>query len=1186
MRVNRNLNRPGETRQVEHLNLSPELQKYNFIQKKIHRFWGGPKAKIPLIWITYEIEPDKLELNKEELLYFQVGGKKHYSKIKNFEMDARGNKIVVGIDLSQIKDVNETPQGFIQEKEFSIRYKLYWRDKDNSKHYIDQGELDLGIAPLNCIGCKLKKTKILARTEEGEKIAVEHNISKSQEKLCELVFVHPGDLKFSNPVNSKLVLRVEDNEGEIKDGFFLEGEFGKSSEYNLYNITKNKKSPVFITIDFENFGNPAAPKLLKVFVDKEDYNPTTGENEKETIVEKELVVHPDSAVTQLGMEIMHDDKNLLHNIRKKPSQSITIKEPVLWAIGTENKNIELLSLTLWNSANNPEPDGQVDITNFKLEFSLKDQKGNLLKDRQGEVTGFENWLKSYKEPATAFNIANGDSPFWMRLILPSERIPKAIPDEVTVYISIKCCYREIQKAKMVDSGDIDVNIEIKFTLKRYVEKWLALDFGTCAIAAAIFDPNLQTQDNLELLNLNEVHDNRLREKWGDEKVIIFDEKGTEFLSAMMYLDIENAGGDKKSNPVVSLTRDIVKFSPTADDKRDLEFLSKVLPNIKMLLGHDFVPLNYSKGTRAIKIGPETYEKIPVKIIVKAAYQQLFKNYIIPSIKKLYSSLEGQPFSLELLKTFGNIVITVPNTFNQTHQQILKELFLRDIDWNLIPEDYKSPEIKDRKTSLFFKDRIKFVSESDAVACYYLNRWSQIHSKEEESPPIQYLLIYDIGAGTVDISYQKVIQGEGSLKIKDLGKIGIIKAGNSLDTVLTQIIDIDSKLKGVRLNYDVFSCEEKNLASLVSLKNFIKDGIKVELSRVWNLKADNSTLSYNAELFRRVRAWDKKAFDGLIKLGLFKRNFLLNDFMDSVTVKLIENLRNIVDKAYLENSKLKVDRVIISGRMANFLPLQERLKAIFNQYTTIKNMESVITVPEGELKKAVVLGALARVTTYAYSDFKERDINAYYGLLWKEKAFGGKDFAFKKLLEPGEKSQHTLYGSPKKVHGLYEIKPDDIDMTFADKVSLVKSFTPSPDVSFSSLRSEMITKVLEIRKDALGIGNPSKVPVKLKYDDNLMLRLRVKNVETDPANINAYSLEQDITFEENSWPFNQMTQLSREQDNILEKIKSGEIEWKIESAPEVKIREESEEQKSVISSEEIKEEPEENIHEEEEDERLL
>ena len=71
-----------------------------------------------------------------------------------------------------------------------------------------------------------------------------------------------------------------------------------------------------------------------------------------------------------------------------------------------------------------------------------------------------------------------------------------------------------------------------------------------------------------------------------------------------------------------------------------------------------------------------------------------------------------------LKTFGNIVITVPNTFNQTHKTILTDLFKKYITWDIIPDQYKPAHLQNKKSSLFF-DEVKFISESDSVAYYYL-----------------------------------------------------------------------------------------------------------------------------------------------------------------------------------------------------------------------------------------------------------------------------------------------------------------------------------------------------------------------------------------------------------------------------------------------------------------------------------
>jgi hypothetical protein len=231
MIVRRDLNRSGETQQVDRLNLRPEVGHFNFIQRYIHRIWGGTKAKVSLIYIEC-ILPPNLKVNKEKLFYLEVGGKRHYSRLSSFEMDSSGNDIPIGIDLSQIEDVNELLDEFIVGKNVLLKYKLLFRNEKNSIHFLDEGELELEITPLHCRSCELGETNALRGTGEDDKIPIEHNISKSREKLWELVFNHPGHLQFSNPVSSKILLRIEEDGKTIKDKFFLEGEFGNGTEYN------------------------------------------------------------------------------------------------------------------------------------------------------------------------------------------------------------------------------------------------------------------------------------------------------------------------------------------------------------------------------------------------------------------------------------------------------------------------------------------------------------------------------------------------------------------------------------------------------------------------------------------------------------------------------------------------------------------------------------------------------------------------------------------------------------------------------------------------------------------------------------------------------------------------------------------------------------------------------------------
>ena len=90
------------------------------------------------------------------------------------------------------------------------------------------------------------------------------------------------------------------------------------------------------------------------------------------------------------------------------------------------------------------------------------------------------------------------------------------------------------------------------------------------------------------------------------------------------------------------------------------------------------------------------------------------------------------------------------------------------------------------------------------------------------------------------------------------------------------------------------------------------------------------------------------------------------------------------------------------------------------------------------------------------------------------------------------------------------------------------------------------------------SNKGNVNFTLKYDKDIKFTLRADKLQTKLSNLET-SLIQDLSYEENTWPYNQMNALRNDVKNMIEEVEiKNEEDEKAKSSVEI-----SEEKNSLI-----------------------
>lgn len=535
-------------------------------------------------------------------------------------------------------------------------------------------------------------------------------------------------------------------------------------------------------------------------------------------------------------------------------------------------------------------------------------------------------------------------------------------------------------------------------------EWLSVDFGTSAIVAT-FARLLNNNPDTNLLDLKAKKEELLKRTYKTDAARRKDEQPepAPFISSDICYnsvnsgpyDAERADDDFKTYPLW--------LSPTTG-MADIK-----LPCLKSLIGNQVLPDILSRQEQntfrykelqdgnEIEVGlfttagnqlhPNQLAKID--IILECAYKQLFKHYICQS------NPEGTDGSIEYDKV-NKLVLSVPNTFTPKHHAQLREL-AKKIFPNLYPE------------------YLQVVNESDAVACYYIyNRYKFFqntdglieNNREQELESKEHVLVFDMGAGTLDLTYfikQTTLQGVTTIDMQ--GKLGVSKAGNYLDYLLAEILcdfleaNEHEAAEDFRkwMELDKMTRERQNTPKkhCEALKDYVKNQVKPLLNYPDKCIPD-------ANIGEHKITFTSKENGTTLTVNNIKQNKKYQQYIRECTEETLDNLvelfgeqpQSIIEK---DTPQLDIDVLIFSGRSSTLNDIREAVAGCIKKYcnhdilyadlisTTLSKSPLLQTknMRSKPLKTAVSFGALLYADWInrpkAYQ-FKGRKIFAQYGAL--------------------------------------------------------------------------------------------------------------------------------------------------------------------------------------------------------------
>lgn len=661
---------------------------------------------------------------------------------------------------------------------------------------------------------------------------------------------------------------------------------------------------------------------------------------------------------------------------------------------------------------------------------------------------------------------------------------------------------ETEKVKRNEGTPFSATLRLP-VYQKPCDKWLGIDFGTSAIVSMYDKETLDLRNRKKELNGGETQNGNENDNEIDNDFDPQYEKGTKFLSSNTIFRVNAQRTQGKSqllteNAVIPDYHSLaVCLSPTWKiEQANHRF---VLPCLKMMVGYDLLPQLESfpnnqfsyftvnggicQENRLIDEQNNPTTLAFVDNVLKEVYSELFQYYIRESLPRDVSN-----------EKINRIVLTVPNTFSPRHRKTIEEI---------VKSSLNNLEIRD----------ICFVSESDAVACYYLNHRHEINKSLNRSTDKinegENILVYDMGAGTLDLSLFSLEPSENNTrKVTVQGNIGLSKAGNYLDYVLANIlVDILRQQKD-KENADKIESYIKNvktdtLDSARDLKNFIKEELKPALSK-------DKDITLNKDTYENL---------ALLQNLIFKPSEILKHrdfegFIDDCTGRLIKNFFKFLQLP----DNFKLDTVVVSGRSSKLLQVRDALDKALEPYKDSETFK-IYNTSEGAndvSKTAVVEGAMMYAEERHSNEptviFCENSITPCYGVIYRDQ---DKKEHYKELFNPrtAKPIVQTIDG---RKFSTYRTEDVTIDLRYTKDTPLllIQSYSGNTENDWNNGNMDYISIVQAYSTTHMGRLQDAKLHVEV--DTQNMIKLAVNSTVSDDYSPNRIDITKS-SIGDSLWP---------------------------------------------------------------------
>ena len=977
-----------------------------------------------------------------------------------------------------------------------------------------EDDFDTGKQYINSDNVKIADFNIELKPAIGYASSINHLDAK-----CYLKQIIYSDIVYFGEVNEITEAAPWSDDSDISPNKDFSSKLMKQKQdkaLRLANITPDNKISVPVYIDLSRYPVPRKPETEEIIINI-TYS-IDGKTFSEEI-KKDIVIVPNTTETDLVWEC-NDGGN-----ESPLEESFELDQPIAW-VKDEDGGMDCFTLKLGNRASEADNGGKVIIKNFNINFVYDDDKDfSNIKVKGGSTKKYTNDdLKFFK--INGNDIESLESEFIFNDGSPVEELTIGFNNNDIINISdglakinavISFNYTIIKEDNTEKEGN--VKTDVKFYLEKYTgDHWVAVDYGTAASVGAFADSEAVEMKSINklVLNLQKSLEKNLKRSGTYSKDDI-KESDTKFISSEILL---RPAGDKafpKTNVNgTKFDNNIVELSPT---NSRITASNAVLPYLKSLIGSKYIPnlngFEYKKAENEIAVDNAT-EPLLFNTVLSNTYQSLISDFVLKAIDK------------DDKEKANKIIFTIPNTFTPKHTKLIKK-------------------VVEEKSTQFNKHYISFVSESDAVLSYYLKSWSALNKgranieRFKSGDSDEYVFIYDMGAGTLDITYAKISRdNNGQTNVDIIGRLGSTSAGNYFDAVVAKAVNsLDNEnFFGVKdfFQTDTLTAAQKN--TLSKLKEIIRKEVKPLLNIQGSSVDIVKDMQGNIDLANDSTTFP---FDN----GSSTFNINIEDILNSEEVAnfIYINSKTLLNEFFslysdperngetLEKGNFRIDTVMFTGRSIQFDTLRQAVRTELTEWVKSENDSDIFTIynPDSkELKNIVVKGALQYATSYHNrignsTQINNRNIQARYGILSKDHLGAWK---FDEFINPATKPAHpnsyfkdgiTIFHYDTEKNSEHT-NGNKIDLSHSPVAFFVQSYSSDTAKDANENRWEFITKMFSIKRESIRLSDKKRIPLRVVVDEDNNMIVKVGPRDFGAKEPLSIDTDNNNTFKMSMWPY--------------------------------------------------------------------
>ena len=964
-----------------------------------------------------------------------------------------------------IKDCSETQQRV--PKKYQIDFDVIVLDESSNEIDRHHECINMTFAPLDIKPCFAINL---------EKDTIQYNSQFEELKIGEVVAWIDESYKYTPRLNFDTKISIFDGSVDLGDVLFFNNKEGlRIREWKgVLKPSREKLQRLDIYIDLSKISNPIEEEKRLTIENKSKFSVEYSPEIIQPLAEQteQLIIKRDGQNAELKVMLGDDIEDSLTFLTDGKNLDIS-----LFSFTPNSKMQRQLAIGISNAAT----DGSIKQAGVIVRnFSISDSVCNDVKvlDEKGTVLSMFTMIEGDDWELLNSNgglfLKNGKDSFTdLDLTFNPSQIAEVVGTDKECTFSIETVvsfdYYENKKGQPYTNSDFkhfSVTLRWNLQLEPYPE-WLCVDYGSSAIVCKY---------NKNIIDLKKQKDAVYSdERNGYDKFTEDSFEGdTKFLSSDILfhqlspnqIDTALCVEQAQKKPYNTLA---VCLSPTSS--LVINEVQRQLPCLKILVGNENLPPNaFYDVYQYLRFNSKTSKPEYVKVkdartnneesslssvtnIFEEAYNELFTYFVSPVV--------GDK------RKMNKVVLTYPNTYTPTHLGILRNIA--------------------NKTFPYLRDGyLRFVSESDAVAAYYLSNWAKFN-KDGDIKQKETVLVYDMGAGTLDITvFDKYVAKNKDIEVEVKGKIGTGKAGNYLDYTIACILQ-ELRLVPAELVSTNFVANSAILKDRLNLKNAIKTDIKPNLF-------SGTDISYSIGRNQKEVEADK-----IITHPKFQK------YLEDVTTKIFNQIKRYI------GGEFDITTVILSGRSCRLQILREAIEAAVSKISTDNVRVVEFDSQKDEEKTLVAEGAIAQVSKFEIPTskvkIKSRRLYASYGLIYQE--LGG-HLHYVELLNhneiPFSNSIGTFDGKNIKVSGT----------SSSAYIRLVQTYMSADETEkcYNSGNTEFISDMEEY--DMANFNNADELNVKLRIDRNCNVSLYVNGLKSVASTPKGVDLTSDIT-KQSIWP---------------------------------------------------------------------